>query len=275
MFEPVKLPYSTAKVRRQQARLVADTVLNRFIGRRLDEITITSLAEYLHLKLGYDNVPLSFYALSLDSFRLKTVRQPDWHRRLRRIAAIVEAFRAEPEKPLRPVTEWMLQEQDEWSPVWVRGVRLQYNTQPDGPWLLSCLVLAGHAAEVTFEYRISQKMAYRIAAMSGFSQKSDTYRFVDVRQFVSLNLLLLIAKGSTPSRVIVSDVALNEAIKAANRKIIRVRSQAYRECPFELRVGCHRCGIGLTHCGLATQQQTGNKRYLQYFANEMEKKTEP
>ena len=275
MVEPVKLPYSTAKVQRQQARLVADTVLSKFIGKRLDEITITSLAEYLHLKLGYDNVPLSFYALSLDSFRRKTVKKTDWHRRLRRMAALVEAFRAEPQQPLRPVGDWMRQETDEWSPVWVRRVTLPSNTQPDEPWLLSCLVLAGHAAEVTFEYRISQKMAWRMARLSGFSQKSEIYQFVDVRQFVSLHFLLLIAKGSTPSRVIVRDAAWNESLKTANRKIIQARSQAYRNCPLELRVGCHRCGIGLTHCGLATQQQTSQNRYLQYFAEAMEKKAEP
>ena len=267
MYEPVKLSYSTAKVQRQQARLVADTVLNKSVGRRLDEITILSLAEYLSLKFGYDNVPASFYALSLDSFRMKTVKKADWHQRLRRIAAGVESFRAEPQQPLRPVTDWMRQEEDEWSPVWVRKV----TSQPDETWQLSCLVLAGHAAEVLFDYRISPKMGWRIAVRSGFSQNNEVYRFYDARQFMSLNLLLLITKGSTPSQVKIGDVAPNDAIRTANRKIIRARNSAYLDCPLGLHVGCHRCGIGLDHCDLATQQTTSPNRYQHSVMESVEK----
>jgi hypothetical protein len=121
--------------------------------------------------------------------------------------------------------------------------------------------LAGHAAEVNFEYRISPRMAWRIAVRSGFSQRSEVYRFFDARQFASLNLLLLIAKDSTPSQVKIGDVALNHAIRTANRKIIRERSEAYRDCPFDLHIGCHRCGIGRNDCDLATQQETSPNRY--------------
>ena len=262
MYEQVKLPYSTAKVQRQQARLVADTILNKYVGRRLDEMTILSLAEYLSLKLGYDDVPPSFYALSLDSFRMKAVNKPDWHRRLRRIAASVESFRAG-QRPLRPVTDWLRQEEDEWSPVWVHTVTGHHNATCQ----LSCFVLAGQAAEVNFEYRISPRMAWRIAVRSGFSQRSEVYQFFDARQFASLNLLLLIGRGSTPSQVKIGDVALNNAIRTANRKIIRERSEAYRDCPFDLHVGCHRCGIGRNDCDLATQQVTSPNRY-QHSVNE-------
>ena len=52
MPEPIKLPYSTAKGYRQQERLLSDTTLRKAVGLRLNEPTIQSYVEYLHLKFG-------------------------------------------------------------------------------------------------------------------------------------------------------------------------------------------------------------------------------
>ena len=261
---PLKLPYSLAKVQKQQERFVSDTILSQSIGQRLEENKIPVLAEYLWLKVGCDSIDISFYAMSLDQFRGKTVERREWHRRLRRIVAAVELYRACPERPLRPVTDWQGQNYEEWSPVLVRNISGKPGTGATGPWLSSCLVLAGTAAEVTWDYTVSQRMAYRIASMSGFSQKKEKYKFVNVKQLMSLNLLLLIQADSTPDRIKISDIGWSHSMKTNNRKIIQARYPGYRECSFGLFVGCHQCGIGLDFCDLATQRQTDEHRKKQF-----------
>jgi hypothetical protein len=256
---PGKLPYHVSQVHKLQERFVSDTVIARYLGQRLSDSDINALARYLYLKFGYDDVPQTFYASSLDSFRRKTVTEPELFRRLRRIVAILSLYRASPGMTLQPVTDWQEQSHEEWIPVLVRDVTPAPGAGKLGPWLLSCLVLGGTAAEVTFDYKVSQRMTYKIALLSGFSQTTEQYQFVDTRQFMALELLLLLKKGSTPTSIKIGDMGSNPTLEAGNRKIIKARYPAYRKCEFGIPVGCHQCPVGLDQCNLATRRETIQK----------------
>jgi len=209
---------------------------------------IKTFAIYLQWKSKRQDVPLSFFLSSLDVFRYRTVTEQELQQFLIQLVSVL----ALNETPLQPVETWLVQNHDEWVPVEVFAVG-----QGDDPAVFTflCKALCSRMAGHVFAYKVSTKMAFRMASRAGFNQRSELKRMVDPRQFVDLRLVLKIAKGSSPDRVKVLDCGEHTATVEYNRKINKQRDPELRKCPFEQRTTCFRCGIGKDKCKLATMEK--------------------
>jgi hypothetical protein len=107
-----------------------------------------------------------------------------------------------------------------------------------------------------FDYRVSMKMAFRMAGLVGFNQRSELKRLLDPFQFTGLRLVLQIAKGSVPNNVRVLDCGEHPATSAYNQRINRLRDPEFRKCPHQKKTMCFQCGIGKDKCPLAVMEKT-------------------
>jgi hypothetical protein len=254
--DKIKLPYSISRVIQQQDRLNDDVPLKKYIGVLISDSHILSMAEYLHWKVRKNDIPVSFYAGTLDTLRGRLLTEHELMLLLRRIAAVTEL----PEGTKQPATRWSYQSEDEWVPVVVNNAELK-NTN-EYLWNLTCCALGGRMVDVEFVYKISLKQAFRIARMSGFNQRSESKRLYDPRQFIRLRLLLKVSKGSMPDRVHITDCGENNSIVTFNRKINRMRHHETRICQFRLTVPCFRCGVGTDQCPLAVIEHTNKDQLI-------------
>jgi hypothetical protein len=254
--EKIKLPYSIARVIKQQKRLLDDVPLKNYIGVQMTDSLILSAAEYLHWKLRKNGIPVSFYAETLDIFRNRKLQAYEFEMVLRRIAAVTEI----PEDHRLPAMRWSHQVEDEWFPVIVLNVN-QRNKE-EQIYDVLCRVVGGRMIDIEFIYKISLKQAFRIATMSGFNQRSEVTRLIDPRQFVKLMLLLKVAKGSVPERVRILDCGEHGPIVTFNRRINKLRYHEFRVCKYRLNVPCFRCGVGSDDCPLAVIEHTDKDRLI-------------
>ena len=254
-IEPIKLPYSVAKILKQQYRLMTDTLLPSAIGRQLTLDSQNRYADYLHYKLGASMVPVSFYARVLDSLRNRVITREDWVCILRRIVALAEAYRQNPEAGERLPAEWALQTESEWVPCHVHSVEAM-KSGADRYWLLHCRVIGGSPAEVVFDYRVSQKMAFRLAWHSGFRPYPEVKRLYDPMQFAQLRVLLKIRKGSNRDRISIENVGEHLPLSTYNRKINKARNPETRACPENQRIMCYACKFGRDRCRFAVLEHT-------------------
>ena len=214
----------------------------------MTEKSIKSLAIYLQGKCKRMDVPLSFFLSSLDSFRHRIITDQEYQQFLAQIVAVL----ALNESPLQPVTPWFAQERDEWVPVEVLNVA----PQEQAVYIFRCKALCSRMVGHVFDYKVSMKMAFRMASRAGFNQRSELKRMVDPLQFFGLRLVLQIAKGSSPIRVTVLDCGEHHPTVEYNQKINKQRDPEFRTCPFQQRTTCFRCGIGKDQCKLAVIEKT-------------------
>jgi hypothetical protein len=198
------------------------------------------------------DVPLSFFLSSLDAFRYRTVDEPTFQQFLRRIVAVL----ALNEAPLQPVGPWVIQEQDEWIPVEV----LQVTKKEQALYIFRCRALCSRMVGQEFDYRVSMKMAFRMAGLVGFNQRSELKRLIDPLQFTRLRLVLQIAKGSAPNNVRVLDCGEHSATTVYNQRINRLRDPEFRKCPHQKRTMCFQCNIGKDKCRLSVVEVTNAGR---------------
>jgi hypothetical protein len=248
--EKIILPYSVAEVIKEQKKLIKETPRRRYVGRQLHDADIKTLATYLQWKCGLD-IPASFFLSSLDSFRYRTIEDATLQHFLCRLVAVL----ALNEVPLRPVEPWMVQERDEWVPFEVLSV----SQKDHAVYVFQCRALGSKMWGHVFDYRVSLKMAFRMASRAGFNQRDELKRMHDPRQFTDLRLVLHIAKGSVPGKVKVLDCGIHAATVTYNQNINKLRDPVLRKCPYQQRTTCFRCGIGKDKCELAVIATTVNK----------------
>jgi len=247
-MDKISLPYSISAVLKQQQKLLQDTPRQKYIGRQLTDQDIKTLAIYFQWKCDRSEVPLSFFLSSLDTFRYRTIDEQTLQQFLIRLPAILAAEKM----PVQPVEPWFVQDKDEWIPFEVMNVE----QKEQAVYLFRCRALGSRMVGHEFDYRVSTKMAFRMASRAGFNQRSELKRLADPRQFVDLRLILHIAKGSSLDKVKVLDCGEHSATVAYNQKINKLRDPEFRKCPFEQRTTCFRCGIGKDQCTLAVTQKT-------------------
>jgi hypothetical protein len=155
MSEEIVLPYSVATVLKDQQKLIKATPRQRFVGRQLSDADIKTLAIYLQWKCQRMEVPLTFFLSSLDVFRYRTIDEETLQQFLHRIVAVL----ALKEEHLQPVGPWVTQEQDEWIPVEV----LRVTPKEQALYLFRCRALCSRMVGQEFDYRVSMKMAFRMA----------------------------------------------------------------------------------------------------------------
>ena len=254
MMEPEKiiLPYSVAAVLKDQQKLIKSTPRLKYVGRQLSDADIKRLAIYLQWKCNRMDVPLSFFLSSLDTFRYRTIDESTFQQFLRRLVSTL----ALGEKDLQPVVSWAMQEQDEWIPVEVVSV----TQKEQALYVFRCKALCSRMVEQEFDYRVSMKMAFRMAHMTGFHQRSEMKRLLDPRQFVGLRLVLQIAKNSTPGNVKVLDCGEHSATIIYNQRLNKLRDPEFRKCPHQKKTMCFQCGIGKDKCKLAVMEETNASR---------------
>jgi len=244
----IMLPYSVAAVHKDQQKLLKSTPRRKYIGKQLTDSDIKTLAIYLRWKCCRMDVPLSFFLSSLDTFRYRTIDEATFQQFLRRLVAVL----ALNEKSIQPAGMWMLQEEDEWIPFEV----LQVEQIEQALYRFTCKALGSRMVDHTFDYRVSMKMAFRMANQAGFNQRSELKRMIDPLQFTGLRLVLRIAKGSSPGRIKVLDCGEHDATSAYNQKINKLRDPEFRKCPLQQKTVCFRCGIGKDQCKLAVINKT-------------------
>jgi hypothetical protein len=250
--ERIILPYSVAAVIKNQQKLIKATPRMKYVGRQLDDAAIKILAIYLQWKCNRVDVPLSFFLSSLDVFRYRTIAESAFQQFLRRLVAVL----ALDEAPLQPVGPWVIQEQDEWVPVEV----LRVTPKEQALYVFRCKALCSRMVGQEFDYRVSMKMAFRMASMAGFNQRSEMKRLMNPLQFTGLRLVLQIAKGSAPGSVRVLDCGEHSATTVYNQRINRLRDPEFRKCPHQKRTMCFQCGIGKNQCKLAVMEETNASR---------------
>jgi len=244
----VKLPYSVADVLTQQRKLTKCFPFRTYTGSRLTEEDIQTLAIYFQWKFSRLDVPAAFFLSSLDVFRHRTIDRPTLVQFLSQMTAVLAAE----EQPAHPVTPWLVQEEDEWVPVEVLAV----DQKDNATYVFKCQALGSNMWGHIFDYRVSMKMAFRMASRVGFNQRDELKRMNDPLQFTDLRLVLRIAKGSTPGRVKVLDCGEHAATAAYNQKINKKRDPEFRKCPFQQKTTCFRCGKGKDQCKLAVIPKT-------------------
>jgi len=248
--EKITLPYSVAAVLKEQQKLIKATPRLKYVGRQLSDADIKTLAIYLQWKCNRMDVPLSFFLSSLDAFRYRTIDESAFQQFLRRMVSVLSLE----EKDLQPVAPWTVQEQDEWIPVEVIGVM----KKEQALYIFRCRALCSRMVGQEFDYRVSMKMAFRMASMSGFNQRSEMKRLLDPRQFVGLRLVLQIAKNSTPGNVKVLDCGEHSATTIYNQRINNQRAPEFRKCLHQKKTMCFQCGIGKDKCKLAAVVEESN-----------------
>jgi hypothetical protein len=246
--DKIILPYSVARVIQEQQKLIKAIPLRRYVGKRLSEADIKTLAIYLQWKCGCRNMPAAFFLSSLDVFQYRTIEDAALQRFLNRLVAVL-ALNEVPPQPLEP---WLVQEKNEWIPVEVLSVQ----QKDQAVYIFRCRALGSKMWGHVFDYRVSLKMAFRMARRAGFNQRNELKRMNDPRQFTDLRLVLHIAKGSTPGRVKVLDCGEHAATVAYNRGINKQRDPELRKCPFQQKTTCFRCGIGKDKCALAVIEKS-------------------
>jgi hypothetical protein len=250
--DTITLPYSVAAVLKDQQKLIKATPRRKYVGRQLSDADIKTLAIYLQWKTNRMDVPLSFFLSSLDVFRYRTIDESTFQQFLRRMVSVLAMNEEHP----HPVTPWTTQEQDEWVPVEVMHV----TQKEQALYIFRCRALCSRMVEQEFDYRVSMKMAYRMAGMVGFNQRSELKRLLDPRQFVGLRLVLQIAKNSAPGNVKVLDCGEHSATTVYNQRINKQRDPEFRKCPHQKRTMCFQCGIGKDKCRLAIMEETNAGR---------------
>ena len=266
--ELIRLPYSVARVIRKQDRFLTDTVLFKYIGRRMTDELLNQAAKYIRYKCGIEEIPLSFFAMPLDKFRNKTLPEDAFAHVLKRIIAATEMYvGARHDLPLQQsisATDWTSLPKAEWTPVFVERVEPKGEDSID-TWILRCRVLAGTLTDNVINYTVSLRTVYRIARLSGFNQRSETAKLFDAKQLVLLRLLLRVREGSTPEHISIETTGEHTPFTTYNRMINKFRDLRTRQCPEQLRVPCYKCGVGQDQCVLATIPTTLETRYLSYY----------
>lgn len=252
MDDKITLPYSIAAVLTEQKKLVKAVPCRKYIGKQFLDGDISALATYLQYKCKRTDVPYSFFLLSLDVFRHRTVDERTLQQFLYRLAAIL----ALNEQPPRPAEPWLIQEKDEWVPFEI----LKVTQKEQALYSFTCKALCSRMTGQVFDYRVSMKMAFRMASRAGFNQRDELKRMVDPVQFTDLRLVLNIAKDSSPGRIKVLDCGEHPATVDYNRRINKSRDPVFRKCPFQQRTTCFRCGIGKDKCKFATIEKSNDKR---------------
>jgi hypothetical protein len=246
--EKIVLPYSVSAVLKDQQKLIKVVPRQRFVGRQLNDADIKTLAIYLQWKCSRMDVPLTFFLSSLDAFRYRTIDEATLQQFLRRLVAVLALSEAQP----HPVEPWAAQEYDEWIPVEV----LQVSKKEQAVYVFRCRALCSRMVGQEFDYRVSMKMAFRMASRVGFNQRSEMKRLLDLLQFTGLRLVLQIAKDSAPGSVRVLDCGEHPATTVHNQRINRLRDPEFRKCPHQKRTMCFQCGIGKDQCQLAIAEGT-------------------
>jgi hypothetical protein len=249
--EKTPLPYSIERVLKKQESLVQDSFLRHQVGTRLSDQDMDCLVPYLIQKFADSKrATEDFFRIFLSPFRSKVIEEEPWFHGLRRMASLLAMESPEPQ----PV--WTFLSEETWTPVCVSSAVPRFRQGIVVSWMLSCLALCGPMTETQFDYPCSERMVRRLAYLSGFNPRSKIYCYYDGRQLVQLRLLLLIAKGSTSSRVRVADVGRNSSIISYNQKVTKFRDLSKRRCPRHLTVPCFRCNFGLDVCPLAVIPET-------------------
>ena len=245
--DKVALPYSVAVVLKEQQQILK-SAYRKYVGKKFLDKDLKTFAIYLQWKCKRQDIPLSFFLSSLDTFRYRTVTEQELQQFLVRLVSVL----ALNETPLQPVEPWLLQDKDEWVPVEVLAVTQEAD---QFVYIFVCKALCSRMAGQVFSYRVSIKMAFRMASRAGFNQRSELKRMVDPRQFVDLRLVLQVAKGSAPDRVKVLDCGEHPATVEYNRKINKQRDPEFRKCPFRQQTTCFQCMIGKDRCKLAVTEK--------------------
>jgi hypothetical protein len=248
MTDKITLPYSVAAVLKEQKKLINASPCKRYLGYPLTDQNISMLAAYLQFKCNRPDVPREFFLWSLDSFRHRSIAEEELQQLLCRLVAVL----ALDDLPLLPVTPWLLQEKDEWIPFEV----LKVVPKERAIYLFTCKALGSRMVGHTFDYKVSTKMAFRMASRAGFNQRDEMKRMMDPLQFTDLRLVLHIAKNSTPGRVKVLDCGEHPATVEYNRRVNKQRDPEFRKCLHQQRTTCFRCGIGKDKCKLAILEKT-------------------
>jgi hypothetical protein len=251
---PLKLPYAISTVLRHQNKLPDTVFLRRYIGTKLTNADVQTIAGYLRQYIKRCEIPLDFYIQCLEPFTIYKPSADAWRETLKRIISTAYTLTIDPLRvtDIPAVTVWLIQQQTEWIPCVINEIDTN-QLENTGLAHINCTALCTRMVDVTFTAPISANKIRHAAYNMGFrfTPRADHTLYQCAEQLVSLHAVMEIREGSTRERTWLGDIGYHQPTIAYNQQIMKQRYIPSRRCPHGCKTPCYRCGIGKDKCALA------------------------